>query len=96
LKHELTSRRQVCETALLALVTNCSSTMEKQMKGPSGPLVHDAPTSNGVDDAPAPSVTGDSNSETSGKSHEFNEQTNYVPKRTIITVSSANEAQRPS
>ncbi|KAJ6446504.1 MFS drug transporter [Purpureocillium lavendulum] len=61
--------------------------MEKDAKGPEGPLVsnvlhvHDA-----VDSAAAPADSGDSNSESSGKAHEFNEQTNYVPKRTIITI----------
>lgn len=37
--------------------------------------------------------SGSSDSDT-GKAHQFNEQTNYVPKRTIITVRDASKVCR--
>lgn len=56
--------------------------MEKGANSAQGPLV---PNDAGADPGAAQNVGADSSSE-SGKAHQFNEQTNYVPVRTIITV----------
>ena len=62
--------------------------MEKQAGTPHAPTT---PDSDGlVAPVEKPNATGETaaadGSPEGGKTHEFNEQTNYVPKRTIITV----------